>query len=151
MRRVTPYKLAGGVLLLFCAAHTLGGMLGRQSLGAEADQVFAAMQAVRFDFQGAESTWYGFWFGFGLMLSVFLAFSALAAGCLDAVRPEHWPSVSALAWLLCASHVGIAALTWAYFFPLAGVFATAATVLLGVGALGKQRAAQPAPALAPHG
>jgi hypothetical protein len=44
-------------------------MLSQKSLGPESDAVFSSMKAVHFNFNGASCTWYGFWFGFGLMAS----------------------------------------------------------------------------------
>src|SRR5688572_23263628 len=104
-------------------------MLGQKSLGPESDAVFSAMKSVHFTFNGADSTWYGFWFGFGLMASVFLAFSALIAWQLDKVPPASWPAVSLIAWGFVAAQACNAALSWAYFFAGPGIFATVVTVL----------------------
>ena len=68
-------------------------MLSQKSLSPGADAVFAAMKSVRFNFNGATVTWYGFWFAFGLMVSVFLLFSAVVAWRLDSVEPKSWPVV----------------------------------------------------------
>lgn len=138
MRYFTPYRIAAYLLVLFCAGHTAGGMLSQKSLGPAADTVFAAMKAVHFDFNGSDSTWYGFWFAFGLMSSVFLLFSAVAAWQLDKVDPKAWSGVSTIAWALALAHVCNAVLTWRYFFVGAGVMATASALLLGAGAFRKQ-------------
>ncbi len=138
MKYLSPYRIATYLLLLFFAGHTAGGMLAQKSLGPAADTVFAAMKAVHFDFNGADSTWYGFWFGFGLTASVFLLLSAIVAWQLDKVRPEQWPAVSVIAWALMGSHVCNTVLAWKYFFAGPGVFATIISVLLGLGAWRKQ-------------
>ncbi len=138
MRYLSPYRIASLLLVVFCAGHTAGGMLSRKSLGPGADAVFEAMKRVQFNFNGSTCTWYGFWLAFGLMVSVFLLFSAIAAWQLDKVPPESWPWVSTIAWALVASHVCNAVLGWAYFFVGAGLLATAITLLLGAGAIRKQ-------------
>jgi hypothetical protein len=135
----TPLRIAATLLVLFCAGHTIGGMLSQRSLGLASDVVFASMKAVHFTFNGSTCTWYGFWLGFGLMVSVFLLFSAFLAWRLDGVRPESWPVVSPIAWALAASYACTAALSWAYFFAGPGVIATAVTLLLVMGAIRKQR------------
>ena len=99
--------------------------------------MFAAMKRVQFNFNGSTCTWYGFWFALGLMVSVFLLFSAIAAWQLDKVPVESWPIVSAIAWALVVSHVCNAVLSWAYFFVGAGLMATAVALLLGAGAFFK--------------
>jgi hypothetical protein len=137
-----PYRIATYLLILFCVGHTAGGMLAQKSLGAESDAVFAAMKTVHFNFNGADCTWYGFWFAFGLTTSVFLLFSAVATWSLASVNPGHWPRVSLIAWALFASHTCQAVLSWRYFFAGPGVFSTVITALLGVGAFEKGRAAR---------
>jgi hypothetical protein len=140
MRYLSPYRLASYVLILFWAGHTAGGMFPK-SLGPEADAVFASMKAVQFNFNGTPCTWYGFWFGFGLMASVFLLLSVLMAWQLDRVPPESWPAVSVMAWALVGAQVCNAILSWIYFFAGPGFLATGAVFLLGAGALRKQSAA----------
>lgn len=141
MKHLTPYRIASALLVLFCAGHTAGGMLSPKSLGPGADAVFAAMKSVHFSVGGSSCTWYGFWFGLGLMVSVFLLFSAVAAWQLDKVGPESWSAVSLIAWALVVSHICNAVLSWAYFPAGPGILATAVAVLLGVGAWRKGKVA----------
>ncbi len=138
MKYLSPYRIAAYLLVLFCAGHTVGGMLAQKSLGPQSDAVFASMKAVHFDFNGADCTWYGFWFAFGLLTSVFLLFSAVAAWQLDKIEPAQWRAVSMIAWALVVSHVANAILSWKYFFAGPGVLATLVSILLGVGALRKR-------------
>jgi hypothetical protein len=140
MKYLSPFRLASYLLLVFFAGHTAGGMLAQKSLGPDADAVFASMKAVHFTFKGATTSWYGIWFAFGLLASVFLLFSAIAAWQLDKVNAASWPSVSVIAWALVASHACNAVLSWTYFFAGPGIFATIVTILLAAGALLKQRA-----------
>jgi hypothetical protein len=142
MKYLTPYRIATYLLVLFFAGHTGGGMLAQKSLGPASDAVFAAMKSVHFTFNGADSTWYGFWFGFGIMASVFLAFSAVVSWQLDKVAPANWPAVSLIAWALVVAQASNAVISWAYFFAGPGIFATLVTVLSAIGAARKQRAAK---------
>lgn len=141
MKYLTPYKISAYLLVLFFLGHTLGGMISQKSMGAASDTVFESMKAVHFDFNGADSTWYGFWFGFGLLTSVFLLFSVIVAWQLDKVETKAWPAVSAIAWAFAVAHAATCALSWAYFFAGPGVISTLVTVLLSVGAFNKQKAA----------
>ena len=146
MRHITPFRIAAVLLAVFCVMHTAGGMLAQKSMGPASDAVFAAMKSVHFDFNGSDSTWYGFWFGFGLMASAFLAMSAFFCWQLERVRLEAWGDVSAMAWALTAAQAINAVISWKYFFAGPGVFATLVTVLLVVGIVRRQRsAAQLAP------
>jgi hypothetical protein len=135
---ITPFRVASGLLVVFCVMHTLGGMLAQKSLGADSDAVFAAMKRVHFDFNGADSTWYGFWFGFGLTVSAFLLLSAVMAWMFERIPPESWPQVSVVAWALIVSHAINTVLAWQYFFAGPGVFGILITGLLIAGTIRKQ-------------
>jgi hypothetical protein len=141
MKYLSPYRIACYLLVLFCAAHTFGGMFAEESFGVKADAVFASMKSVQFSCAGAHCTWYGFWFGFGLTVSLFLLVSAIIAWQLDKVTSESWSAVSVIAWALFAIHACNAVISWVYFFAAPGVLQTLVAVLLGVGALKKQRQA----------
>jgi hypothetical protein len=140
VKYLTPYKIATYLLVLFFAGHTGGGMIGQKSMGPSSDAVFESMKSVHFDFNGADSTWYGFWFGFGILASVFLLFSAILSWQLDKVSKAAWPELSVVAWAFVASHVANAILSFKYFFAGPAVIGTLVAILLGVGALRKQRA-----------
>ncbi|MBN8233398.1 hypothetical protein JYK02_38360 [Corallococcus macrosporus] len=142
----TPFRCAAYLLVLYCLAHTAGGMLGQASLGPEADAVFAQMKSVSFDFNGATSSWYGFWFGFGMMVSVFLLLSAVLAWQLDSVPLTSWRAVSGMGWALAAAHAVTTLLSGRYFFIGPTVFGIAITLLMGVGTWRKGVRATAAPA-----
>jgi len=141
VKRVTPFRVASVLLVIFCALHTAGGMLAQKSLGADSDAVFEAMQRVHFRFNGADSTWYGFWLGFGLTTSLFLLLSAIIAWQLERVPASEWSRVSVIAWSLCVSHAVNTVLAWKYFFAGPGVFGILITLLIAAGAILKGRPA----------
>ena len=138
MKYLDAHRLAAVLLLLFCAAHTFGGMSGRGSLGP-GDAVFAQMKSVHFVFNGSDCTFWGFWFGFGLVTSLFLLFSALVSWRLASVAPGDWHVVAPIAWALFASHIANAVLTFRYFFTGAAALASVIALLLGVGAVKRWR------------
>jgi hypothetical protein len=141
MKHITAFRTASVLLIIFCALHTAGGMLGDASMGAASDQVLAQMRQVHFDFNGSDATWYGFWFGFGLTVSAFLLLSAAIAWTLDRVPREDWSQVNPIAWALIVSHVVNTVLAWQYFFAGPVVFGIAITSLLTFGTLNKSRKA----------
>jgi len=141
MKSITAFRSASVLLFVFCLMHTGGGMLAQKSLGPASDTVFAAMKHVHFDFNGADCTWYGFWFGFGLTASIFLLLSALVAWELERVPDELWPRLEVIAWAFVASHVANTVLAWKYFFAGPGVFGILISLLLAVGTLRKSRRA----------
>jgi hypothetical protein len=146
MKLLTPFKIASALLFLFFAGHTFGGMAGHKSLGLASDAVFAAMQSVHFTFNGSDVTWYGFWLGFGLITSVFLAFSAIACWQFDRIDPRQWSAVAPIAWALAVAQACTGVLGFHYFFVAPGVMGSIVAVLIVIGILRKQAAARGAPA-----
>jgi len=132
-----PFRSAAYLLVLYCLLHTAGGMRATRSFGAEADAVFDQMKTVQFVFNGSPSTWYGFWFGFGIMFSVFLILSAVIAWQLNKVAPAAWSNVSVIAWALCLAHLVTAFLSWKYFFLAPALFGVAISSLTAYGAYRK--------------
>ena len=143
MKRFTPLRSASVLLLIFCVLHTAGGMLAQKSLGVASDRVFEQMKSVHFRFNGADCTWYGFWYGFGLTVSAFLLFSAIMAWELDRVPSEYWPQLRYISWALVVAHALNTVLSWGYFFAGPGVFGTVITLLLAVGTWKKLRSPSP--------
>ena len=137
MKRITPFRIAAVLLILFCVGHTGGGMLAPKSLGPESDVVFAQMRAVHFRFNGADCTWYGFWFGFGLTVSLFLLSSAIIVWQLDKLPRAAWGSASVIAWSLIAAHAANTVLSWRYFFMGPAIFGAAITGLMTWGTIRK--------------
>ena len=137
MKNITSFKIAAVLAVLFCAGHTAGGMLSQRSLGPASDAVFAAMKSTHFVFNGADCTWYGFWFGFGLTVSVFLLLVAAAALTLDRVTPEAWPQVRPLSYALIVAMLCNGVVAFRYFFAGPTVISALIVVLLTVGTLRK--------------
>lgn len=142
MKRFPLFRAASVLLALFCLGHTAGGMIAQKSLGPDSDAVFEAMKRVHFVFNGADCTWYGFWFGFGLTVSIFLLLSAVVAWQLERVPSELWSHVSPIAWALIAAQVLNTYLAWRYFFAGPTLFGVLISVLLVLGTLRKQRGAR---------
>jgi hypothetical protein len=141
VKHFTLYRIAAYLTLLFCAGHTAGGMLQQKSLGPASDAVFSAMKATHFTFNGADCTWYGFWFGFGLTVSAFLLLVAVTTLVLDRVTPAAWPQVQAIAWAVIAAMTFNGVMAFRYFFAGPTVFSVIIVALLVTGTLRKNRAA----------
>jgi hypothetical protein len=104
------------------------------------------MKAVHFRCQTADCTWFGFYVGFGWMVSVFLLLSAGMAWFLGGLGPGERRAVRPLTWMLFLSHAAGAVLAWTYFFVAPGVFATAVALLLGWECVTAARANRPSDA-----
>jgi hypothetical protein len=142
MTTMILYRTAACILALGTLAHTLGGMLrmARKGPGGDGDRVLAEMKAVRFDWRGADCTWYGFWMGNGLGVSALLlpaivtlwTLGNTAAGAAGPLLPLAWTVTGCLA-LLTVTGVKYFAIPVGVVFGLVAALSGAGAVLLGVG------------------
>src|ERR1700752_4364000 len=76
-------RIASVIALLFAAGHSMGAMESWSPPG-ETD-VLEAMRSFRFDAMGVTRTYWDFYFGFGLFISVFLLLQAILLWQLSAI------------------------------------------------------------------
>jgi len=120
------YNLAAVLLLIFDLGHTLGGVVFHRSSGPKEDAVLAVMESTHFDFNGTDSSYMGFHQGYGLLTTIFLALGAFICWQLG----KHKGS-QAMAGMLFFCFIGVAVISWKYFFPGPGVLSTAVAIILG--------------------
>lgn len=65
-------------MVLLAAGHTMGAVIRTPHFNDAASAVRSAMTSVRFPCDGSSCTWFGFYLGFAIMLSVFVLLSAFA-------------------------------------------------------------------------
>lgn len=135
MRYFNAFRLAAYLLVLYTLGHTLGAVVNTPQFGAESDGVVAAMKSVRVIAQGSDCTWYGFYRGFGVFVSIYLAFSAYASWVLGGAGAEDRRGMLAIAWALLVSHAAGTVIAFVWFFPVPMVFSTAITALLALGCI----------------
>jgi hypothetical protein len=133
LRSFNVFRVASFLLVLYTLGHTLGAVVETPQFGFSSDEVVAQMKSVQVKVQSADCTWYGFYRGFGIMVSVYFAFSALVAWYLGSDGGRVETVLRPIAWALFLGHLAGALITWVYFFPVPIVFSTAITILLGYG------------------
>ena len=116
------YRISSVLLVLFAFGHTIGFRQVDPHWGA--DTVVNGMRSVRFDVQSFNRTYWDFFTGFGLFVSVFLIFAAVLAWRFGSISPERLSAIPIERWSFAVCFVLIAGLTWRYFFVAPGVFST---------------------------
>ena len=114
MKAPILYRIASVLLLLFAAGHTLGFRKTDPKWGV--DSLIGSMRSVRFDVQGFSRTYWDFFVGFGLFVSVFLVFAAVLAWQLGGLAPETLALMRGPAWALVICFAAVTILSWRYFF-----------------------------------
>lgn len=113
-------RTASIVSVLCAAGHTLGGFQAWSPAG-ETD-VLRAMRSFRFDAQGVTRTYWEFYIGFGVMISVFLLVQAVLLWQLAAMSRKDPVHVRPLLGTLLMCVAANAGLSWYFFFAAPVVF-----------------------------
>jgi hypothetical protein len=126
------YRTASVLLLLFAAGHTIGF---RQIDPAwHVDSLVDSMKSTHFNANGSVRTYWDFFVGFGLFVSVLLVFAAIVAWQLGGLPAETLARMRLATWgfVIC---VGIVTwLSWRYFFVIPVVFSIAILLCLAAAA-----------------
>jgi len=129
------YRISSVLLVLFAVGHTIG--FRQVDPNWRADTVVSGMRSVSFAVQGFNRTYWDFFTGFGLTVTVFLIFSAVLAWRFGSMSPERLAAIPIERWSFALCFVLIAALTWRFFFIAPGILSTLAALgLLGAAWLG---------------
>ena len=124
------YRIAAVLLVLFAVGHTVGFLQHDPSWGVDA--LLASMKSVHFGIQGFTRSYWDFFVGFGLLVTVFLLFAAVLAWQLGGLATEMLARMRGLAWLFAITFVAVTILSWRYFFaiPLVLSFLITACLIL---------------------
>jgi len=122
---------SASVLTLLLALGHSTGYPWTPDLGAESMSVVTRMQSVHFEVLGFQQTYWAFYVGFGLTISVMLLLLAFLLWQLPAAVPDPGRARPILVAFL-AAFVAVTILDWMYFFTAPLVLAVAITLCLGL-------------------
>jgi hypothetical protein len=138
MRASVFYRIAAVLLLLFDAGHTSGFPWSDAAWKVD----LGPMRSTHFYVMGFSRTYWDFYVGFGLFVSVFLLLTVVLAWQLGGLPPESLARMRGTAWTFAFGFAGITVLSWKYFFVIPIVFSIAITLCLTAAAwLSTKRAA----------
>lgn len=126
------YRIAAVLILLFAVGHTVGFLQSDPSWGV--DSLLSSMKSIHVNIQGFSRSYWEFFVGFGLLVSVFLLFAAVLAWQLGGVAAEALARMRVIAWAFALCFAVITVLSWRYFFALPLVFSILITVCLSLAA-----------------
>lgn len=114
MRTSFLYRTASILIFLFALGHTLGFRKTDPVWGV--DQALSALKQITFSTQGFQRTYYEFFVGFGLFVTLLLLFSAVVAWQLGSLPTATIAQLPWLTWGLALCYAGVLFLSWRYFF-----------------------------------
>jgi hypothetical protein len=120
MKASLLYRLSSILLLLFATGHTFGFRQIDPKWGV--DTLVQSMQAIHFDVNGSYRTYWDFFVGFGLFVTVLLVFAAIIAWQFGSLSADTLAGMRLSAWGFAGCFVVLADLSWRYFFIVPVVF-----------------------------
>ncbi len=97
--------------------------------------VIDGMKSVRFQAQGMKRSYWDFYVGFGLFVTVFLSLAAAIAWQLGGLPAPALSQMRSLAWLLTLTFAVVLFLSWRFFFLAPVVFSAVIVAILLTGTL----------------
>src|SRR5580692_2043803 len=124
------YRIAAVFILLFDAGHTSGFPWSDPKWAVD----LSSMRSTHFDILGFSRTYWDFYVGFGLFVTVFLLLAAMLAWQLGGLPANTRARMRGTAWTLALCFAAVTVLSWRYFFIVPIVSSMVITVCLIVAA-----------------
>jgi hypothetical protein len=137
MKASLLYRIASVLLILFALGHTLG--FRRVDPRWKLDSIIAALRSTHFEVQGLNRTYWDFYVGFGLFVTILLLFTAILTWQLGGLPKDHLSEMRGVAWSLAACFVVVTFLSWKYFFIVPVIFSGIVAICLILAALAAGR------------
>lgn len=149
MKPAVFLRVASGLTLLHAVLHTVGGVFGKPApgVGAATD---AVMRANYFEVLGVTRSYWEFYRGMGLGVTIFLTAEGIVFWMLGSLAKQEAVRLRPILWVFAVAYCVFAVDSYAYFFSapvivetliaacLVGAIATAKTdVVLQASAVGR--------------
>jgi hypothetical protein len=115
MRTVLFLRIASVLTLVHAALHTIGGVFGEPAPGAQQATV-AVMKANEFAAMGVTRSYWDFYMGLGLAVSVFLTVEAVVFWQLGSLAKSDAPRLRPVLATFLVGYLGVAVVSYRYFF-----------------------------------
>src|SRR4030088_1555357 len=126
MKASTFYRIAAVLLLLFEAGHTSGFPCSDPKWGVD----LGPMRSTHFYVMGFSRTYWDFYVGFGLFVSVFLLLAVVLAWQLGGLPPESLALLRGTVWVFALCFAAITVVAGRYLFIIPMVFSIVTTSCL---------------------
>src|SRR5215467_9597636 len=129
MTTSTLLKIAAVIMFLYFAGHTAGAPWTPGEAPADL-AVVDAMKSDHFPVIGVSRSYWDFYFGFGLIISVMQLFQAVILWQLGTLAKTDAARLRPIILVFCVSLILNAILGWMYFFIIPVVMAVLIAILL---------------------
>jgi|SRR5580704_10559080 hypothetical protein len=120
------YRIAAVLMLLLDAGHTSGFPWSDPKWGVD----LGPMRSTHFDILGVSRTYWDFYVGFGLFITVYLLLAVVLAWQLSGLPAQTLALMRGTAWTFAVCFAAITFLSWRYLFIIPIVFSMVITLCL---------------------
>jgi hypothetical protein len=122
-------RIASVLTLIHCVLHTIGGLLSKPNNGAEEIAVIDAMKSHHFNVMGSMRSYWDFFFGYGLGVTLNLFIQAILFWMLASFVKTSPATVRPIVALFFVNWALLSIISFKYFFIAPGI----TEVLIAVG------------------
>lgn len=110
-------RFASVLTLIHCVLHTIGGILAPPSHGAEEASVIETMKSHRFDVMGSMRSYWDFFLGYGLFVTLALLVQGILFWQLgQSIRKGSAAETKPILVLFLFNYIVMAIISWRFFF-----------------------------------
>ena len=124
-------RIAAVLTLLYFAGHT-AGMPWTPVNGLKEKALFYAMRSDTFAVSGSTRSYWDFYYGFGVAISVYLLAQAVVLWQLASVARRDPMAARPMIATFFVAFIGNAIIAWRWFFFMPALFAVAIAVVLAI-------------------
>jgi hypothetical protein len=132
MKASLLYRVSSILLVLFAIGHTLGFRQIDPTWGV--DSLVQSMKSIHFNANGADRTYWEFFVGFGLFVTVLMLFASIIAWQFGSLPSDILAGMRVSVWGFVVCFAVVAYLSWRYFFIVPVVFSIAIFLCLAAAA-----------------
>ena len=140
MKTSTLLRVAGVLMFLYFVGHTSGAPW-TPGEGASDMAVVEAMREDHFALVGVSRSYWDFYFGFGLIVSVMQLMQAVVLWQLSTLAKTDAARLRPIIAVFCVSLAANAVLSWMYFFAIPVVMALLIAICLALAFVSAKRTA----------
>jgi hypothetical protein len=142
MKPVIYLRAASLLTLLHAVLHTIGGVFGKPDRGPQQAAV-TAIQANQFLLMGATRSYWSFYMGLGLAVTIFLTVAAAVLWQLSSLAKTESYRLRPIYAVFLVGFVAMALDSYVYFFPAPVITELVIAVCLGMAIFTSRPVARP--------
>ena len=122
-------RIASVIALLFAAGHTAGAPW-TPAKGMAEQALVTMMKSLHFDVMGTQRTYFDFYYGFGVSITVYLLVQAVVLWQAGTIAKTNPRAARPLMLTMFVSYAAVGVITFMYFFAAPAVFSFVICMLL---------------------